>query len=84
MPWNWLKPRWRVRLSTLILVTIIVGMSVALVVFQRRQTRLLSALRSARSYYDEAIRLALGRRFDMPAAQVQAATLDSQLYSERG
>src|SRR6266481_3150342 len=59
----WLKISWRLRLSTVILLTIILGMSLALVIQQRREARLRSALRAARSLNDEAIRVALDRPF---------------------
>jgi hypothetical protein len=60
---RWLKTKVRLRLSTLILSIIIFGMAVALVLQQQREARLRSALRSARSLNDEAIRSALNRPF---------------------
>ena len=60
---RWLKTKLRLRLSTLILLIIIFGMAAALVLQQKREARLRSALRSARSLNDEAIRAALDRPF---------------------
>jgi hypothetical protein len=61
---RWLKSKVRLRLSTLILLIIVFGMAVALVLHQKREARLQSALRSARSLNDEAIRVALNRPFE--------------------
>src|SRR5262245_18048167 len=59
-----LKTKVRLRLSTLILLIIIFGMAVVLVLQQQKEARLRSALRSARSLNDEAIRVALKRPFE--------------------
>ena len=56
---GWLRPR----LTTLLLLTIIVGLSVTVVLQHDQETRLRSALRMARNASDEAIRLALDRQF---------------------
>ena len=61
---RWLKTKMRLRLSTLILLIIIFGMAIALVLQQKREARLRSALRSARSLNDEAIRVALNQPFE--------------------
>jgi hypothetical protein len=61
---RWLKTKVRLRLSTLILLIIIFGMAIALVLQQKREARLRSALRSARSLNDEAIRVALNQPFE--------------------
>jgi hypothetical protein len=62
---NWLKARGRLRLSTLILLIIIFGMAVTLILQQRREARLRSALRSARNANEEAIRVALNQPLDL-------------------
>jgi hypothetical protein len=65
---RWLKTKWRLRLSTLMLLIIIFGMAVALVLQQQREARLRStlrsALRSASNANDEAIQVALNDPFD--------------------
>jgi hypothetical protein len=61
---RWLKTMRRLRLSTLMLLIIILGMAVALVHQQQREARLQSALRSARNANEEAIRVALDQPFD--------------------
>ena len=81
---RWLKTKVRLRLSTLILLIIIFGMAVALILQQRREARLRSALRSARSLNDEAIRVALNRPFEarfLARNPLASATLD-QLLTE--
>jgi hypothetical protein len=49
---RYLKTKVRLRLRTLILLIIIFGMAVALVLQNKREARLRSALRSARSLND--------------------------------
>jgi hypothetical protein len=74
----WAKIRWRLRLSTLIFLIIIFAMGLDLVIQQRREQRLLSALRAARSPNDEAIHKALDEPIDWQKA-TGAQTLDSVL-----
>jgi hypothetical protein len=74
----WAKIRWRLRLSTLIFLIIVFAMGLCLVIQQRREQRLLSALRAARSPKDEAILKTLDEPIDWQQA-TGAQTLDSVL-----
>ena len=74
----WANLRWRLRLSTLIFLNIILAMGLGLVIQQRREQQLLSALRAARSPNDEAIHKALDEPIDWQKA-TGAQTLDSVL-----
>jgi hypothetical protein len=69
---RWLKTMRRLRLSTLMLLIIILGMAVALVHQQQREARLQSALRSARNANEEAIRVALDQPFDATLVKATA------------
>jgi hypothetical protein len=61
----WTKIRWTIRLSTLILLTLVAGLSFALYVQHRREARLVSELRFARHFNEETIKSALDKPFKM-------------------
>ncbi len=49
----WTKIRWSIRLSTLILLTLVAGLSIALYVEHEREIQIAKALRFARHFNEE-------------------------------
>jgi hypothetical protein len=71
----WTKIRWRIRLSTLILLTLVAGLSIALYVEHEREMQLAKALRFARHFNEEALTNALDKPFRMAATPSGTTTL---------
>jgi hypothetical protein len=76
MMWRpWTKIRWTIRLSTLILLTLVAGLSIALYVQHEREKQLVSALRFARHFNEEALTSALDKPFTMAVPPTGRTTL---------